>query len=232
MEDQDPWVQHLSVTGQLVTTGKSTNIKIQNFSLNFHGQQLVQDTDLLFAKQQRYGLIGLNGSGKSAMLNAIGKRMLPIPDHISMYHVDGECAPSELTASETVLKDLKAEVDRLEEEYEELCEVDPEGDRCQEICDRLDELDPDLAPTRAGKILQGLGFDKERQNTKVKDFSGGWRMRVALATALFVAPDLLIIEDPTAHLDLGIVVSLFCYIASFFLFRCCCLVGRLSVKVS
>ncbi len=150
--------------------------------------------------QFRYGLIGLNGSGKSAMLTALGRRLVPIPEHISMYHVDQEAQPSEVTALDTVLADLDEEVQKLEAEYEELCETDPDSDRCQEICDRLDLLDPELAPARAGKILFGLGFDADRQNTKCKEFSGGWRMRVALARALFVAPDLLIIEDPTRFL--------------------------------
>ena len=179
-----------------------------NFSMNYHGQQLIQDTDLLLAMGQRYGLIGLNGSGKSAMLIAIGRRLVPIPDHISMHHVEKEEEPSEMTALEAVLQDLKSEVARLEEEYEDLCDTDPEGERCEDICDRLDELDPDLAPARAGKILFGLGFDRDMQDKKCKEFSGGWRMRVALARALFVAPDLLIIEDPTSHLDLQAVVWL------------------------
>jgi ATP-binding cassette, subfamily F, member 2 len=68
---------------------------------------------------------------------------------------------------------------------------------------------------RAGKILHGLGFDKQMQNTKCKDFSGGWRMRVALARALFVSPDLLILDDPTCHLDLNAVVWLEQYLAQY-----------------
>ncbi len=163
----------------------------------------------------RYGLIGLNGCGKSAMLIALGRRLVPIPEHISMYHVDQEAQPSDFTALETVLQDLESEVAKLEAEYENLCETEPDGERCQEICDRLDELDPALAPARAGRILFGLGFDKEMQNTQVKNFSGGWRMRVALARALFVAPDLLIIEDPTSHLDLGAVVWLEEYLRNY-----------------
>ncbi len=186
-----------------------------SFSLNYHGQQLIQDTDLSLAMGNRYGMIGLNGCGKSAMLTALGRRLVPIPEHISMYHVDQEAQPSDQTALETVLQDLDSEVAKLEAEYEELCETEPDGERCQEICDRLDELDPALAPARAGRILFGLGFDKAMQNTQVKHFSGGWRMRVALARALFVAPDLLIIEDPTSHLDLGAVVWLEEYLKNY-----------------
>jgi ATP-binding cassette subfamily F protein 2 len=186
-----------------------------NFSLNYHGQQLIQDTDLSLAMGNRYGLIGLNGSGKSSMLTALGRRLVEIPEHISMFHVDQEAQPSDETALETVLQDLQGEVAKLEGEYEELCDTDPDSERCQEICDRLDELDPELAPARAGKILFGLGFDKDMQNTRCKEFSGGWRMRVALARALFVAPDLLIIEDPTSHLDLGAVVWLEEYLKNY-----------------
>lgn len=107
-----------------------------NFSLNYHGQQLIQDTDLSLSMGNRYGLIGLNGSGKSAMLTALGRRLVAIPEHISMYHVDQEAQPSEVTALDTVLADLEQEVQKLEAEYEELCETDPDSDRCQEICDR------------------------------------------------------------------------------------------------
>jgi ATP-binding cassette subfamily F protein 2 len=72
----------------------------------------------------------------------------------------------------------------------------------------LDELQSDLAETKASRILFGLGFDKKMQKKACQDFSGGWRMRIALARALYVKPHLLLLDDPTNHLDLDACVWL------------------------
>lgn len=80
--------------------------------------------------------------------------------------------------------------------------------RLFDIFERLDELDADKAQTMAAEILSGLGFTPAMQGTKTKDFSGGWRMRIALARALFVKPTLLLLDEPTNHLDLDACVWL------------------------
>ena len=77
-----------------------------------------------------------------------------------------------------------------------------------DVFERLDDLDADKAETRAAEILSGLGFTPSMQLKKTKDFSGGWRMRIALARALFVKPTLLLLDEPTNHLDLDACVWL------------------------
>ena len=80
--------------------------------------------------------------------------------------------------------------------------------RLLDIFERLDDLDADKAETRAAEILDGLGFTPSMQQTKTKDFSGGWRMRIALARALFVKPTLMLLDEPTNHLALDACVWL------------------------
>ena len=82
--------------------------------------------------------------------------------------------------------------------------MEPEDEALQpislnEIYERLDELDSDSAESRAAMVLTGLGFDSEMQNRPTREFSGGWRMRIALAQALFLQPDLLLLDEPTNH---------------------------------
>ena len=74
--------------------------------------------------------------------------------------------------------------------------------RLMDIYERLDDMDADKAKARAAMLLHGLGFTTFMQNKKCKDFSGGWRMRVALARALFIRPQMLLLDEPTNHLDL------------------------------
>lgn len=98
----------------------------------------------------------------------------------------------------------------LERRAEELatCEDDDSQEQLMDIYERLDEMAADQAEAKAGRLLFGLGFDKEMQQKQAKDFSGGWRMRIALARALFVKPHLLLLDEPTNHLDLDACVWL------------------------
>jgi ATP-binding cassette subfamily F protein 2 len=206
------------VTGVLASQPLSRDVKIINFSLRLGGLVIVDDTLLEFNYGRRYGLIGLNGSGKSTLLACIGQREVPIPNHINIVHLDREIAASEKTALESVMDDLERERKRLEIEAEELAmseEASEATDRLTELYDLLDEMDAHTATARAGKILHGLGFDKEMQHKKTKDFSGGWRMRIALAKALFMKPTMLLLDEPTNHLDLEACVWLEEYLKNY-----------------
>ncbi|KIW00709.1 ABC transporter ATP-binding protein ARB1 [Verruconis gallopava] len=190
-------------TGVLASLESSRDVKITSASLVFHGRVLFNDTTLEVNYGRRYGLLGENGCGKSTLLRAIYAREFPFPEHIDIYLLNEGAPPSNLGALEWVVKEAEKEVERLEKLAEELAEKEgPESQIVMDIYDRIDGMDASTFQTRASLILTGLGFNKTTINKKTKDMSGGWRMRVALGKALFVKPALLLLDDPTAHLDL------------------------------
>ncbi|XP_066251411.1 ATP-binding cassette sub-family F member 2 [Euwallacea similis] len=198
-----------SCTGSLAVHPKSRDIKIENFSITFHGSEMLQDALLELNCGRRYGLIGLNGCGKSTLLAVLGNREVPIPEHIDIFHLTREMPASDKSALQCVME-VDAERTRLEKLAETLvaCEDDESQEQLMDIYDRLEEISADTAEARAANILHGLGFSKEMQQKKTKDFSGGWRMRIALARALYVKPHLLLLDEPTNHLDLDACVWL------------------------
>ncbi|XP_014091496.1 ATP-binding cassette sub-family F member 2 [Bactrocera oleae] len=198
-----------SCTGSLAVHPRSRDVKIANFSITFFGSELLQDTMLELNCGRRYGVIGLNGCGKSSLLAALGKREVPIPDHIDIFHLTREIPASTKTALQCVME-VDEERIKLEKLAEELAMSDEDDAQEQliDIYERLDDMSADQAEAKAARILHGLGFDKEMQQKQAKDFSGGWRMRIALARALFVKPHLLLLDEPTNHLDLDACVWL------------------------
>jgi ATP-binding cassette subfamily F protein 2 len=205
-----------TVTGVLATQAHAKDVKIQQFGVTLYGKRLVEDTQLELTYGRRYGLIGLNGSGKSTILAAIRAREgVPIPEWINMYHVHQEAAPSDMSALDAVISVVRDEQLRLEALSLELCETDPESEILVIIGDKLDKMDPTTFESRSAELLSGLGFDERMMHKATKDMSGGWRMRVALAQALFVEPLLLLLDEPTNHLDLGACVWLERHLAQY-----------------
>lgn len=189
-------------TGVLCSHPLSRDIHIESLSVTFHGHELIFDSELELNYGRRYGLLGLNGCGKSTLLTALGMRELPIPEHMDIYHLTREIEATDMTSLEAVMN-CDEERLKLEKEAEALAaQDDGGGEALDRIYERLDLLDAATAEKRAAEILFGLGFTKKMQAQKTRDFSGGWRMRIALARALFMNPTILLLDEPTNHLDL------------------------------
>ncbi|MED6220602.1 ATP-binding cassette sub- F member 1 [Stylosanthes scabra] len=201
-EIADLRISDRTCTGVLCSHPLSRDIRIESLSVTFHGHDLIVDSELELNYGRRYGLLGLNGCGKSTLLTAIGCRELPIPEHMDIYHLSREIEATDMSALEAVIN-CDEERLKLEKEAEALAaQDDGGGETLERIYERLEALDAATAEKRAAEILHGLGFNKEMQAKKTQDFSGGWRMRIALARALFMNPTILLLDEPTNHLDL------------------------------
>jgi len=198
------------------------DINVSGVTVTFHGKPLIEETQIVINYGNRYGFIGPNGSGKSTVMKAIAARAIPIPDALDIYFLDSEYPATDKTALEAVMES-NDEVQRLETRAEQLNEAMAEADEDQQaeiqntlesIYDRLDALDASAAEARATSILHGLGFTTAMQSMKTKEFSGGWRMRVALARALFLPTvECLVLDEPTNHLDMDAVLWLEDYLS-------------------
>lgn len=204
-----------TVTGVLTTQSMSRDVKIESFGLSFHGKELIVPTTLSLNYGNRYGLIGHNGTGKSTFLKALAAREAPIPDHLDIYHLDGEAEPTDMSAIDAVVELGRIEVAKLEAEIDRLAGEAAEGHIIDDLYERLDALDPTTFVAKAGSLLHNLGFSNEMMNKATKDMSGGWRMRVALARALFIRPTILLLDEPTNHLDLEACVWLEQYLQNY-----------------
>lgn len=192
------------------------DISVENLTMTYHGTPLIEEAELSLNYGNRYGFLGRNGCGKSTFMNVIGARCIPIPEGIDIYHVAEEIEASEMTALEAVMS-VDQERAKLEKEAEELNDIMAEEggdganddivDRITQLYERLEELDAATAETRASKILCGLGFTPAKQAKKTREFSGGWRMRIALARALFIQPTLLLLDEVSPFPSLPYLLS-------------------------
>lgn len=178
-------------------------LRIDNISYSIQGRPLFAGASATIPEGHKVGLVGPNGAGKTTLFRLIrGESQLDggsisLPPRVRIGGVAQESAATERSVLDTV---LDADRERSALMAEATTATDP--DRIAEIQTRLIDIDAWSAEARAATILDGLGFSTADQARPTGDFSGGWRMRVALAGVLFAQPDLLLLDEPTNYLDL------------------------------
>jgi len=177
-------------------------LQIDNLVFNGWGRKFFDRASVLVPVGAKVGLIGRNGVGKSTLFRLILGDLTPdggeiiLPKAARIGSVDQEHPATPVSLIDTI---LEADLERAALNTQ-LETAEPE--QLAEIYHRLIEIDADSAPARAAEILSGLGFSTADLDRPMAEFSGGWRMRVALAAALFAEPDLLLLDEPTNYLDL------------------------------
>jgi len=191
-------------------------LRIDDLHFSIQGRPLFQGASATIPAGHKVGFVGRNGTGKTTLFKLITGEMLlesgsiSVPKNARIGGVRQEVPSSDISLLDTV---LAADTERSAL----LVEADnaTDGDRIAEIHTRLADIDAYSAEARAATILAGLGFDTAAQARPCKDFSGGWRMRVALAGVLFAQPDILLLDEPTNYLDLEGTIWLESYLASY-----------------
>ncbi|MCE7030832.1 ABC-F family ATP-binding cassette domain-containing protein [Jiella avicenniae] len=178
-------------------------LQITDLTARVAGRLLIDHASLTLPTGTKAGLVGRNGAGKSTLFRVITGDLAPetgsvsFPKNTRLGQVAQEAPGTEESLIEIV---LKADTERLALLEEAETATDPT--RIADIHTRLADIESHSAEARASSILSGLGFDMAAQARPASSFSGGWRMRVALAAVLFSRPDLLLLDEPTNYLDL------------------------------
>ncbi|MEN3951181.1 ABC-F family ATP-binding cassette domain-containing protein [Iodidimonas sp. SYSU 1G8] len=191
-------------------------LAIRNITFTMAGNRLFDNASAVIPTGHKVGMVGRNGTGKTTLFRLIRGELslddgeIEVPRAFRIGGVAQEAPATDHTLLETV---LMADIERaalLDE-----AETATEPNRIAEIQIRLADIDAYSAESRAATILSGLGFDAEAQQRPCHEFSGGWRMRVALGAVLFSQPDLLLLDEPTNYLDLEGTVWLESFIAKY-----------------
>ncbi|MCU9836973.1 ABC-F family ATP-binding cassette domain-containing protein [Ruegeria sp. WL0004] len=191
-------------------------LRIDNISYAVEGRPLFDGASAVIPDGHKVGLVGRNGTGKTTLFRLIRGELaletgnIALPRRARIGGVAQEAPASDVSLLDTV---LAADTERSALLAEAETATDPT--RIAEVQTRLADIDAWSAPARAASILKGLGFDDDEQIKPCSDFSGGWRMRVALAAVLFSQPDLLLLDEPTNYLDLEGALWLESYLAKY-----------------
>ncbi|MBM3513993.1 MAG: ABC-F family ATP-binding cassette domain-containing protein [Alphaproteobacteria bacterium] len=178
-------------------------LEISDLTYRIAGRTLIEGASAFIAQGWKVGLVGRNGTGKSTLLRLIledaprGAGAIKLRRGAKLGHVAQEVPPGDETLLAVV---LAADVERHALMTEAETATDPH--RIADIHTRLADIDAYAGEARAASILVGLGFSQDDLVRPTREFSGGWRMRAALAGVLFAAPDVLLLDEPTNYLDL------------------------------
>jgi ATP-binding cassette, subfamily F, member 3 len=181
----------------------ATMLHINELTYRIEGRPILEGATVAIPTGHKVGLIGRNGTGKTTLLRLIIGEIaaddgsITIGRNFKIGHVAQEAPGGDDTLLEWV---LAADTERASLLAEAETATDPT--RISDIQIRLNDIDAHAAPSRAASILAGLGFDAAAQARSCREFSGGWRMRVALASVLFLEPEILLLDEPTNYLDL------------------------------
>jgi ATP-binding cassette subfamily F protein 3 len=184
-------------------------LNLNGITVRLGGRTILDGASASLPPGSRVGLIGRNGAGKSTLVRVIAGMLEPddgtadMPRGARLGYIAQEAPSGTATPFDTV---LAADTERAALMIESETSEDP--DRLGDVYERLIAIDAYTAPMRAAQILLGLGFDEDMQQRPLDSFSGGWKMRVALAALLFSQPDLLLLDEPSNHLDLEAVMWL------------------------
>lgn len=191
-------------------------LRISEINYSVEGRPLFEEASAVIPEGHKVGIVGRNGAGKTTLFKIIRGELsldsgdISLPSRAKIGGVAQEVPSSETSLIDTV---LEADVERARLMKESETAEDPA--RIADIQTRLADIDAWSAEGRAASILKGLGFDDEEQQMPCSAFSGGWRMRVALAAVLFAQPDLLLLDEPTNYLDLEGALWLESYLAKY-----------------
>ncbi len=191
-------------------------LRIQDVSFSIEGRPLFEAASAVIPTGHKVGFVGRNGTGKTTLFRLINGELaleggsISVPRGARIGGVAQEAPASNASLIDTV---LAADTERLA--LLEEAETATDGGRIADIHTRLQDIDAWSAESRAAMILSGLGFDEAAQARPCADFSGGWRMRVALAAVLFSQPDVLLLDEPTNYLDLEGTIWLETYLARY-----------------
>ncbi|MBK4215098.1 ABC-F family ATP-binding cassette domain-containing protein [Paracoccus caeni] len=191
-------------------------LRIDDISFSIQGRPLFEQASATIPDGHKVGLVGPNGAGKTTLFRLIRGELgldggaISLPSRARIGGVAQEAPGTETSVLDTVLAEDKERAALLAES-----ETATDAHRIADIQTRLADIDAWSAEARAASILDGLGFLTEDQARPTSDFSGGWRMRVALAGVLFAQPDLLLLDEPTNYLDLEGALWLETYLARY-----------------
>ena len=191
-------------------------LHINDLTYRIEGRMLFDQATLFLPAKTRMGLVGRNGTGKSTLFRLIRGEITPESGDARVQKgARIGWVAQEAPGGDESLMDVVLAADTERAALLEEAETATDPHRIAEIQTRLADIESHTAEARAGSILSGLGFTGEEQRRPCREFSGGWRMRVALAATLFARPDCLLLDEPTNYLDLEGVMWLQTYLRSF-----------------